>query len=473
MGPAGTWVAWTLSFPRGTRVSSSRSPERVGVVLGALLTPQFVALGAPTVALPDVASGLHVPFGQTAWVLTAWALMSAVAMPVFGTLTRRLGLRTCVLVGSMLVAVGSLTAALGPTLLVMIVGRAVGGTGAGALVVTVYAAVAAQLDGSDRSRALGIVAAAGAGASGCGALIGGAVTAVAGWRVVVALPVAALLVCPFAAALASTDRDRSKRIDMTGAVLLTAVGAAVVLLLQAASTHLGIPVIAALVVVGATAAVLLIHRVGVVPDGFVPRRVVTAPGFLSAGATGLTVFAAYYAALFAVPTLVHTATGWGPVSVGAAVLPAAAFSIAGGRAAPTLARRSSVPTVAIAIAVSSTVGVLLAAVSGSTVPQILGLALTAGAFAAGQATLIGFVPQLVSANDADTAQGLFDFVVYGGSSVGPAVVGGLSASTGLSHALLIAAALPCVGVGAALWSRTRTWNRPSPEQTAIRAAATS
>ncbi len=72
-------------------MSGRSSPVLLGVVFGALLTPGFVALGAPTVALPDLASGLHVPFGQTAWVLTAWALMSAVAMPVFGTLAGRLG----------------------------------------------------------------------------------------------------------------------------------------------------------------------------------------------------------------------------------------------------------------------------------------------------------------------------------------------------------------------------------------------
>ncbi len=453
-------------------MSGRSSPVLLGVVFGALLTPGFVALGAPTVALPDLASGLYVPFGHTAWVLTAWALMSAVAMPVFGTLAGRLGLRVCVLVGGGLIAVGSLVAAVAPDLLVVIVGRAVGGAGAGALVVTSYAAIAAQLDGSQRSRALGIVAATGAGASGCGALIGGAVTETADWRIVLALPAAALLVCPFAAALTGTERDRTRRFDVTGAVLLTAVGAVVVVLLQAASTHLGTAMIAVLLIVGVVAAVLLTRHIRVVPDGFVPRRVVTAPGFLSAGATGLTVFAAYYAALFAVPTLVHTAQGWGPVVVGAALLPAAAFSVAGGRAAPLLARRSSVPTVAVSAAVVAMVGVLLAAVAGSTALRILGLGLTAGAFAAAQATLVGYVPRLVPARDADTAQGLFDFVVYGGSSVGPAVVGGLSASTSLSHALLIAAALPCVGIGAAaaLSARMRRKPRVQPPHVAASAA---
>lgn len=216
-------------------VAAPVSATRTGVVFGALLVPSFVALGAPSVALPTIARSLGVAFGASSWVLASWALCSAIAMPFFGRLSALVGLRACVVAGVALVTVGSLVAALAPGLGVLIAGRAVGGLGAGALVISGYATIAARLDGAERGRALAIVAAVGTTASACGTLLGGLLTAWPGWRFVVALPALAVLVLVPAARLAPTDRDPATRIDPLGAILLTLLGGAVVVLLQAPS----------------------------------------------------------------------------------------------------------------------------------------------------------------------------------------------------------------------------------------------
>jgi len=67
----------------------------------------------------------------------------------------------------------------------------IGGAGAGATVIAVFAAATA-LPRRQRIRALGIIAAASATVSGCGTLLGGAVTAWLAWRAVLAIPVLAL-----------------------------------------------------------------------------------------------------------------------------------------------------------------------------------------------------------------------------------------------------------------------------------------
>src|SRR6201985_1700828 len=58
----------------------------LGLALGMVVLPQYVALGAPSVALPAIGRALAVPFGATAWILAAWSLTSALAMPVAGRL---------------------------------------------------------------------------------------------------------------------------------------------------------------------------------------------------------------------------------------------------------------------------------------------------------------------------------------------------------------------------------------------------
>jgi len=435
-------------------VQASVSPARVGAVFGALLVPSFVALGAPSVALPSIARALGVPFGASSWVLASWALSTAVAMPFFGRISARVGLRVCLVAGVTLITAGSILAALAPSLVVLIIGRAVGGAGAGAVVISSYASVTARLQGADRSRALGIVAAVGTTASSCGTLFGGLLTAWPGWRVVVGLPALAVLVLIPAARLASTERRPGTRIDALGAILLTLVGGAVVVLLQAPSTGLPLVVVVALVVIAAVAVVALVAHVRHDPDGFVPKTIVTAPYFVAAGVIGLTVFAAYYGTLFAAPALIESATRWGTPLIGAALLPCAAFSILGVKLVQTLSQHCSVTVVAVWLGAVSTVGVLIAALlPAQPVFCVLGLALTTASFAAGQTVLFGLVPAMVEPNEQQSAQGLLDFLIYGGSSVGPAVVGGLSAGLPLADAVAVAAILPLIAISAALLAR--------------------
>lgn len=145
---------------------------------------------------------------------------------------------------------------------------------------------------------------------------------------------------------------------------------------------------------------------------------------------------------------------WGTPLVGAVLLPCAAFSILGVKLVRTLIQRSSITVVAGWLGAVSTAGVLIAALL-PTQPlfSVLGLALTTASFAAGQTVLFGLVPDLVEPDQQDSAQGLLDFLIYGGSSVGPAVVGGLSAGLPLANALAVAAILPLIAITVAFLAR--------------------
>jgi MFS family permease len=255
-----------------------------------LVLPMYVALGAPSVALPAIGRALAVPFGATAWILAGWSLTSALAMPVAGRLMARWSPFRVLVAGVVALAAGSALAGAGPTLPVVIVGRLIGGAGAGATVIAVFAAATA-LPGRERIRALGIIAAASATASACGTLLGGAVTAWLGWRAVLAIPVLALPLLLAALAgrrtftrIGGGEWDGSaRRLDIVGAAVLSVLAGSLITLLQAHSVGLPAPV--TLVAVG------LWWRVRRTPDGFVPRRVIAARGFLAAGLVGGAVFA--------------------------------------------------------------------------------------------------------------------------------------------------------------------------------------
>nr|WP_206311870.1 MFS transporter [Streptomyces sp. SAT1] len=437
-----------------------------------LVLPMYVALGAPSVALPAIGRALAVPFGATAWILAAWSLTCALAMPVAGRLLARWTPFQVLVAGVVVLAAGSALAGAGPTLSVVIVGRLIGGAGAGATVIAVFAAATA-LPGRQRIRALGIIAAASATASGCGTLLGGAVTTWLGWRAVLALPVLALplllVALPSRRALTRSGsgsgerNDSAGRLDVVGAAVLSVLAGSLITLLQAHSVGLPAPVTLVVAAAGALAAVGLWWRVRSTPDGFVPRRVIASRGFLVAGLIGGTVFAGYYGALFRAPSLIEQATGGGPLEAGVLLVPAAGCSVLAGRLVGTLTDRFTGWQVSAGLAALTVVGVLVVAVFTGPIPVVVGTALTVCGFAGAQAVLVSLAPDLVAADDRDTAQGLLNFMNALGGGIGPAVVAGLSGIVPVPVALAVLAALPLAGLVLSLTRRPAADSRPRPD----------
>ncbi|MFE2677063.1 MFS transporter [Streptomyces hygroscopicus] len=452
--------------------------RRLGLTLGMLVLPMYVALGAPSVALPAIGRALAVPFGATAWILAAWSLTSALAMPVAGRLLIRWSPFQVLVAGVVALAAGSVLAGAGPTLSVVIVGRLIGGAGAGATVIAVFAAATA-LPGRQRIRALGIIAAASATASGCGTLLGGAVTAWLGWRAVLAIPALALplllAALPSRRALTrsgsgsgsgSGERNGSTgRLDIVGAAVLSVLAGSLITLLQAHSVGLPAPVTLVVAAAGALAAVGLWWRVRSRPDGFVPRRVIASRGFLAAGLIGGTVFAGYYGVLFRAPSLIEQATGGGPLEAGVLLVPAAACSVLAGRLVGTLTDRFTGWQVSAGLAALTVVGVLVVALFTGPIPIVLGMALTVCGFAGAQAVLVSLAPDLVATDDRDTAQSLLNFMNALGGGIGPAAVAGLSGIVPVPVALAALAALPLAGFVLSLTRRPTADRRPEPDTT--------
>ncbi|EPD92957.1 MFS transporter [Streptomyces albus] len=445
---------------------------RLGLTLGMLVLPMYVALGAPSVALPAIGRALAVPFGATAWILAAWSLTSALAMPVAGRLLVRWSPFQVLVAGVVTLAAGSALAGAGPVLSVVIVGRLIGGAGAGATVIAVFAAATA-LPGRQRIRVLGLIAAASATASGCGTLIGGAVTAWLGWRAVLAIPVLALplllAALPSRRALersgAGERNGPAGRLDVVGAAVLSVLAGSLITLLQAHSVGLPAPVTLIVAAAGALAAAGLWWRVRSTPDGFVPRRVIASRGFPAAGLIGGTVFAGYYGVLFRAPSLIEQATGGGPLEAGVLLLPAAACSVLAGRLVGTLTDRFTGWQMSAGLAALTVIGVLVVAVSTGPVPVVLGTALTVCGFAGAQAVLVNLAPDLVAADDRHTAQGLLNFMNVLGGGIGPAAVAGLSGIVPAPVALAVLAALPLAGLVISLTRRPAAGRRPEPGAT--------
>jgi len=430
------------------------SARRVGIVLGALAAPVSVAVGAPSVALPSVSSALGVSFAATEWIISVWSLGAAVAMPLGGRLAQRFGLRATLGFSVAAMAVGSVLAAVAPVLAVVVVGRLLGGFGAGGMVICIYACIDQTLDRRGRVSALAAVAVCQATASGCGSLIGGLLTHYLGWRAPMAVPALALVALVPALRLAPSGADRRQPIDVTGAALLSVLAAAIITLLHSASADLAPPLLIAMGGVAICAAVALVFHVRRHPRGFVPRDVVTAPGLLTGAVVGLTLFAGYYGVLSTAPELLAR-DQVSTLRTGLVLLPAAVCGVLTG---PLLAalwrRRQPLWQTTALLGMLTATAALLAGWHPLPVIVAVAVALATVGFAAAQVILVGRVRDLVAPGDRATAAGLFNFMLYGGGSVGPALAGGLSAVS-MPLALSAVASVALTGTVVSVLTRLR------------------
>ena len=361
----------------------ARSPDddpsvlRTAVLLGLLVALTILGSSAVAVALPTVGEELGLDVGGTAWILAVFSLGISVATAVFGRVADLVGLRTPLRIGILTFATGSLVAAAAPSFPVLLAGRVLQGIGAGAVPVLVIGIIVARLEGARRVRALGTVTAVVSLVSGSGPLLGGLLASAGSWRLVLGLPVLALLLLRPVGRLAPTAPagDPGERLDLVGAGLTAVLVIGLVLLLQSPSTRVGAPVVAGAAAAMAIAAALLVRHVGRRPDGFVPVAVVGNRRLLLLAAIGFGLLAAYLGLLLAIPQLLRADRGWDVLRIGLTMLPAAAAGALASRLTPRLLARAGRDRVLIGLTAAAAGGVLLAAVGApSPVALVAGLA---------------------------------------------------------------------------------------------------
>lgn len=160
------------------------------LLLGSLLNPVNSTMIATS--LVAIGQDFHVGAADTAWLVSALYLSSAVGQPCMGRLADRLGPRRVFVAGTLAVCAAGLIGALATGFTLLIVSRAVLGIGTAAA----YPAAMALLRAESRRLGrptpryvLGRLSLAALGSAAVGPTLGGLLVATAGWRAVFAVNV--------------------------------------------------------------------------------------------------------------------------------------------------------------------------------------------------------------------------------------------------------------------------------------------
>ncbi len=217
--PPGDTAAVSVTDERG--VSGTR------IVLMTLAVGQFVMALDTTVmntAIATVAKDVGTTVTGIQTAITLYTLVMASLMITGGKIGQIVGRKRAFAIGCVIYACGSLTTALSPNLTVLIIGWSfLEGIGAVLIMPAIVALVATNFGKSERPRAYGLVAAAGAIACALGPVIGGAFTTYASWRWVFAGEVLIVLVILLLARrMKDTPAGQGVRLDLVGTALSAA-----------------------------------------------------------------------------------------------------------------------------------------------------------------------------------------------------------------------------------------------------------
>ncbi len=340
------------------------------IVVGVLLTMLLAALDQVMVAtaLPTIAASLG-DVDNMSWVVTANLLCATAVTPLYGKLSDIHGRRTMMLIAIGVYAAGSLACALAPTMLTLILGRALQGLGGGGLMPLVQTIIGDVASPRDRPRYQSYTSSTFIVSMVGGPLMGGFIAEHLHWSWIfwTNLPLCALAYFFTHNVLQRLPRhDHPHELDVLGAGLMVGAAIALMLALTWGGRRYGwaSPQILALFAASATLWIVFAWRVMTAEEPFIPLsvlrdgavRVGTAVAFLAVGAViALTIFLPLYSQLALGLSVSESASSIIALQ-GAATL----TSVVGGRLLVRFTRYKWVPLCGVLLSIAALVPLALA-----------------------------------------------------------------------------------------------------------------
>ncbi len=343
--------------------------SRARMILAVVIIAAFldvVDFSVVQVALPTIQREFLAPLAESQWVTGVYGLTLAGFLMVSGRAGDVYSQKRIFVTGIVVFTLSSLSAGLAPSLLSLVVSRAIQGIAAAMTSATAFAILAATFpEGPVRNRAIGVLVSVLSAGFAAGSIAGGVLTAAFGWRSVMFVNVP---IGTFAALLAyrfvSGDRRRAVggRLDLPGAVTVTVGLILLVYAFTIAATdgfftmQTAIPLsLSALTLAG----FLFIERrskAPLVPLAFVRRKTILTANVLSLIMTSSS------GALIVLTVYLQQVLGFSPLEAGLAFLPAAAiFFVVGGWGSSWLLDRLGLKPVLVVSTALVTVGLALLA----------------------------------------------------------------------------------------------------------------
>jgi EmrB/QacA subfamily drug resistance transporter len=276
-----------------------------------------------TTALPAIRADLGADLAGTEWVVSAYTLTFAVLLLTGAAAGDRFGRRRMFAVGVALFSVGSAVAALAPTIAVLVVARVVQGAGGAIFAPLALTLLSAATRPERRGAVLGAWGGIGGLGAAAGPLLGGGVTAWAGWPWIfwlnVPLGVGLVLLAP---RYLTESRGPHRTLDVPGVALGSAGLLGLVWgLVEAGARGWAATDVRVSMAAGAAALALFVVWELRAPAPMLPMDFFRRRAFVVANGVALLMYAALFGSLFLLAQLFQTGLGATPIQAGLRMLP--------------------------------------------------------------------------------------------------------------------------------------------------------
>jgi EmrB/QacA subfamily drug resistance transporter len=435
------------------------------------------------IALPSIERDFNVTTSVVQWVVTGYAIAFSGLLILGGRAADMLGRRRIFIVGLVVFSVASLAGGLAGDPVLLVASRIVQGAGAALVAPAALSLITTSFPpGPRRTRAIGLYGSMASVGFVAGQVLGGVLVEWTSWRAVflVNVPVglAAAFLAPRVIAVPAQDkvpgsdtRQRGRRLDVRGAVLITAaVALAVFGISQGDVLGWTSPLVlgAAAIAVGAAACFVVAETRH--PAPLVRPRLLLRPG-LRNGATLAFLLGVWNGGELLVLSLyMQQSLHFSPLATGLIIAPQGLAGFTMGMLGPKLAGRFGVRRVAMAAGVSATIGFgALTQLPAVGYSPLLVVVILVGFGGAG--TAFGSIV-LASRELSDDDQGLAGGVVNTSRQVGaavgaallPAVAESVSGVSG-DRAAMLAATAVALAATAVAWHAARQASHTAVQST--------
>jgi len=317
------------------------------------------------VALPTIRTQFLVTLADSQWIIGAYGLTLAGFLMLMGRAGDVYGQKKIFTAGIVLFTIASMAGGLAPSLLVLIIFRALQGIGAAMSTVTAFAIfIRIFPEGPQRNRALGVLVAVLSAGFAAGAVAGGALTVAFGWRSVmfVNVPIGIVAAALSQRFLPKTEGWlKNQRLDVPGAIAVTLGTILLVFGLTNAATS-GFDSLDTIVPLGLSVLVLASFLViesrsksPLIPPAFLKRGSV-----LTANTLALVLTSTVGGVSFIITIYLQNILGYSPLYAGLGTLPSAViFFLVGGWGASRVMNRLGARRTLLVSTALATVGIAL------------------------------------------------------------------------------------------------------------------
>ena len=312
------------------------APGELRVILLCLMLTMFLSALDQTIvasALPTIGHQFN-DMSNLSWIVSAYLLASTAVAPLFGSLSDIYGRRATIIASLTLFLIGSVACAMAPSMLWLIIARALQGLGGGGILPIVQTIIADILPARDRGKYQAYFSAVWVSAGIGGPILGGVFAEHLHWSMIfwVNLPLglgAMALLIPRMGRIPVNYRRR--KVDWLGALLLMGSALAMMLVLTWGGTQLSwlSPTILGLIGVAMVLAIGFVMHARRTDEPFLPIPLISGRVVPYAIISGGCVLGAMLGLIVIIPMYYNIVYGLTASQAGLALIPIAATSVLG------------------------------------------------------------------------------------------------------------------------------------------------